>query len=262
MKAEDYETFLRNAWASVKGQKPEVAFVDSCRATLAKLEPTAPESALPAHIALEGLRYGAEPKDARLAMRFFASSRFQIRVSVARLLERAGGEEAGDGLVRLALNDADPVVASTAIEALARVKPTPKTAATELLRHLASLDAHSTMLHVNVEDPRTNEQKSPLVAAFDTLRALGSGDEATKVALDLLAKDDMEPFMAGVLHLAKMKAKARAPEIVRKFRPADNPYGIFNENLGKLMEELTGKDLGEARDQKEAWQAYLKNEKK
>jgi hypothetical protein len=255
MKADDYETFLRNAWASVRGQKGEVAFVDSCRATLASLDPTAGDSALPAHVALEGLRYFAEPKDAKLALRFFACSRFQIRVSAARLLERAGGEDGADGLMRLALNDGDPVVASVAIEGIGRVKPTPKGAAAELLAHLRDMDAKANALHVNVEDPRTNEQQGPMYAAFETLRGLGSGDDATRIAVELLSKEDMDPFMAGVLHLAKMKAKTRVPEIVAKMRAADHPYGVFNENLGKLLEELTGEALG---DSKEAWQAWLK----
>src|SRR5581483_9212644 len=134
----------------------------------------------------------------------------------ARVLERAGGEEAGEALMRLAFNDADPAVASIAIEALARIKPAPKTAVAELLSHLKDMDAKSIDLHVNVQDPRTNEQPGPMYAAFETLRALGAVEEATKVAVEVLAKDDFDAFMAGVLHLSKAKAKDRVPLIVSK----------------------------------------------
>lgn len=259
VKADDYETFLQNAWAAAYGVKPDTAFVDSCRKTLAALDPTSATSAAPAHVALEGLRLGAEEKDAKLATRFFAAGAFQMRVSAARVLERAGGAEAGDALLRLAFNDTDPVVQATAIESLARVKPTPQSAVKELLAHLDKLAADATVLRSSPEDPRTNEQAGPMYVAYTVLRALGAADEATTVALKVLAKDDVEPFMASVLHLAKAKAKARAPEIVGKFRPSDNPYTFFNEKLGELLEELTGQKLGAS---KEAWQTYLKNEKK
>ncbi|MEZ0230219.1 MAG: HEAT repeat domain-containing protein, partial [Planctomycetota bacterium] len=259
VKVEDYETFLRNAWAATHGGKAEVAFVDSCRKTLANLEPTNASAAGPAHIALEGLRFGAEAKDAKLAARFFASPTFQLRISAARVLEAAGGAEAADALLRLALNDSDPFVASVAIEALARVRPTPATATKDLAGRLKNLDANSTILRTSPEDPRTNEQPSPLLTAFETLRALGAADEASKVAVEILKRDETEPFMAATLHLAKAKAKDQIPAIIAAFRPADNPYTGFNEKLGELLEELTGKKLGPSKD---AWQAWLKNEKK
>jgi hypothetical protein len=258
MKADAYEVFLKNAWARAKGGKADTAFLDSCRATLASLDPTGEESVAPAHVALEGLALGAEPKDAKLALRFFAMASFQARISAAGLLERAGGADGADGLLRLALNDTDPSVRSVAIAALAVVKPTPPQAAKELAARLLDMDAASTPMHVNVEDPRTNEWDGPLKAAFETLRALGAEDRATPAAIELLAKDDGDTLATACLHLARVKAKDRVAEIVAKMRPADYAYTKVNELLGDLLTELTGQDLG---SDPAAWHAYVKSGK-
>jgi hypothetical protein len=113
-------------------------------------------------------------------------------------------------------------------------------------------------MHVNVEDPRTNEWDGPLKAAFETLRALGAEDRATPAAIELLAKDDGDTLATACLHLARVKAKDRVAEIVAKMRPADYAYTKVNELLGDLLTELTGQDLG---SDPAAWHAYVKSGK-
>ncbi|HZV00206.1 MAG TPA: HEAT repeat domain-containing protein [Planctomycetota bacterium] len=261
MKAADYETFLKNAWSKAKGNKPDAAFVDSCRTTLAALDPSDKAHDKDAYIALEGLALAAEPRDAKLVARSFASQHFEVRVSAARALARAGGAEATDALLRLALNDKDPAVQTTALQGLATAKPTPADAKKDLLAHLKDFDPKSTPKHVNVFDPRTNAWDAPLATAFRTLRDLGWGENAIPAAIDLLGKDDGDTVAAACLHLAQTKARARAAEIAEKMRGPDNPYTKINDLLGDLLEELTGEDLGANHSDREAWRAFLKSGK-
>ena len=255
MKAEAYETFLAQAWAHAHGAPADAAFLDSCRATLGALDPKARESSVAAHVALEGLAFGAQEKDAALVLRFGGAPAFQVRVSAARVLERAGGGDAGEALLHLALDDPDPVVQAYALGSLGRVKPIPEGAVPRILAKVKELKAEATSLHVDVYDPRTNAAPAPMVAAFETLRALGGGEAAIGPALDLLAKDDADTLVAACLHLAKMKAKDKALAIAEKMRPAKYPYTFSNETIAKLLEELTDAKHGEDR---EAWIEYLK----
>jgi hypothetical protein len=255
MRADAYEAFLAQAWAHAHEAPADAAFLDSCRATLGALDPRARESAVAAHIALEGLAFGAQEKDADLALRFGGAPAFQVRVSAARVLERAGGGDAGEALLHLALDDPDPVVQAYALLSLGRVKPIPSDAVPRLLARVTDLKAVTTPLHVDVYDPRTNEAKAPMVAAFETLRALGGGEAAIAPALDLLAKDDADTLVAACFHLAKMKAKDKALAIAEKMRPKGYPYTFSNETIAKLLEELTDAKRGEDR---EAWLEYLR----
>lgn len=257
LKVEDYAALLKNAYAKAKGQKPDAAWLAAQRAALGKIDATSVEQVDAAHVALESVALGAEAGDAELALRFFASPRFQVRISAARLLERAGGERAADGLLRLATSDEDPAVRSTAIESILKVKPRPKEAAKELLAHLRDQSAQTIRVQ-NADDPRANEYAAPLGASFETLRELGSGGEATTVAIELLARDDADVVGAACLHLAQARETPPLAPIVEKMRPKSYPYQGINELISNTLNRLTGESLPADR---EAWQSWLANRK-
>jgi hypothetical protein len=259
--AESYEVFLKNAFAKTHGGTCDVAWLDSCRTTLRTIDSTQEASLGAAHIALEGLAYGAQdqgkPDDVELGLRFFASPAFQVRISAARLLEHAGGARAGAGLLRLALDDADPAVRSTAMTALARVKPTPEGTKKVLLARLTSMEAAEITLHVSAEDPRTNELPAPMLEAFKTLRAIGAGAEASPLAVELLAKDDGDVLAAACLHLEEVKDKEHVHQIIGKMRAKGYQFSNSNKMIGDLLENLTGVEMGEKATSKDAWTTWI-----
>jgi hypothetical protein len=261
VKPEEFATFLKNAFAKTKGQKPDAGWLDEQRETLKKLDATSGASADAAHVALESLCYGATPADAELGLRFFGSPRFQVRVSAARLLEHAGGERAADGLLRLATQDEDPAVRSVATSALVRVKPRPKDAVKSLLAHLHDASAATISLHSSIDDPRTNEITSPLAAGFDALRDLDAGSEATPLALELLGKDDADTVSTACVHLVTVKPAPPLAAIVDRMRPKGYPYSGLNEFIANALNHLAGTSLPPDKDQWRAWLAGQKDEK-
>jgi hypothetical protein len=254
MSAEAYEDFLKNASAAVRGGHADAAWLDSARAVLKNLDPTARKSLPIAHVALETLCYGAQESDADLALRYFGSSEMQLRISAARLLARAGSGRAGSGLLRLATDDSEPAVRTVATLALAQVKPTPESVVPVLAGRLGETSAAPISLASSKDDPRRAGLASNLGASLFTLRALGAGEQATLAAIDLLARDDENTLAEACLYLTRERPVGHLHEIAHKMRDKDDPFTAANKFIAELLRKITGAPIGPERDR---WINYL-----
>lgn len=254
MSAQDLEGFLANASAVAQGQKADVAWLTSARASLAALDATAASSVGPAHVALEALCLGAQESDAELALRYFGSDRPQLRISAARLLTRAGGARAASGLLRLAIGDAEPSVRTVATFAVATVKPTPEGAVRELASRVRDASAAPISL-APPGDPRRGELASNLSAILEALKVLGAEREATDAAVELLSRDDDDTLAVACFFLHRVRPINHLHLIAQRMREADSPfYEHANRAIADLLKKITNAPIGLERDR---WLTYL-----